>query len=93
MGIRKVLGAKPFQILVLFSTEFVRKLGLSMLIGTPFAYYLMNMWLSNFSYRISFNVWILVMPCIFLSILTIVSLSFESLKMANVNPINILRDE
>lgn len=93
MGIRKVLGAKPFQIISLFSAEFIRKAGISVLIGIPLAYYLLTLWLSNFSYRISFDLWILIMPCIALAVLTMVSLSFESSKMARINPLKLLRDE
>ncbi|MGB3586530.1 MAG: FtsX-like permease family protein, partial [Tunicatimonas sp.] len=93
IGIRKVLGAKPIQILALFTDEFMSKAGLAMFLGVPTAYYLVSIWLSNFNYRISFSPWILIMPCIFLSILTLASLSFEGLKMAKANVLNILRDE
>jgi len=93
MGIRKVLGAKPYQVLALFFNEFMKKVGVAILIGTPFAYYLMDMWLSNFSYRISFNIWMLIMPGVFTSILVVISLSFEGIKMVNINPITILRDD
>jgi len=93
IGIRKVLGAKPTQILALYSNDFIKKVGLSILIGIPTAYFLMTIWLSNFKYHISFTIWILIIPCIVLSILTIVSLSFESLKMTRINPINLLKDE
>ncbi|MEM8969070.1 MAG: FtsX-like permease family protein, partial [Bacteroidota bacterium] len=93
IGIRKVLGAKPIQILVLFSDEFMRKAGLSMCLGIPIAYYLVGIWLSNFNYRISFDPWILIIPCIFLSVLTLASLSLEGLKMARTNVLNMLREE
>lgn len=93
MGVRKVLGAKPIQIASLYSAEFVRKAVISALIGIPLAYYLLSIWLSNFSYRISFNIWTLVLPCIILAMLTMISLSFESLKMARVNPLKMLREE
>lgn len=93
IGIRKVLGARPIQIIRLFSTEFMGKAGISALIGIPAAYYLINMWLSNFSYRISFDIWILIMPCTALAALTMLSLSFESSKMARANPVKMLREE
>ncbi|GAB5526242.1 MAG: ABC transporter permease [Roseivirga sp.] len=93
MGIRKVLGARPVQIIRLFSTEFIGKACLSMLIGIPLAYYLLSQWLSNFRYRISFDLWILILPCICLVTLIVISLSFESSKMAKVNPLKLLRDE
>ncbi|WKN41447.1 ABC transporter permease [Tunicatimonas pelagia] len=93
IGIRKVLGAKPTQILALFSNEFMGKAGLAMFLGVPIAYYLVSLWLSNFNYRISFDPWILIMPCIFLSVLTLASLSFEGLKMARANVLNMLKDE
>ncbi len=93
IGVRKVLGATPLQIFLLFIHEFLRKAGLALLIGTPIAYYILTIWLSNFSYRIAFNIWLLVLPGLALALLTIVSLSFESVKMARVNPIHILKEE
>lgn len=93
IGIRKVLGARPIQIVGLFSREFMSKAGISILIGIPLAYYLLNLWLANFKYRISFDFWMVILPCLVLGILTLLSLSFESAKMTRTNPVKMLRED
>lgn len=93
IGIRKVLGARPIQIIGLFSGEFMSKAGLSVLIGLPLAWYLLDQWLANFKYRISFDPWLLILPCLALGLLTLLSLSFESAKMTRANPVKMLREE
>ena len=91
-GIRKVLGASPAQILLLFSGDFLKRAMLSIMIGAPMAYYLLNIWLSNFRYRIDFNIWMLIIPGILLILLILIAFSFESNKMAKLNPVDIIKE-
>ena len=93
MGIRKVMGATPLNILRLFYSEFIQKVVISILLATPLAYYLLNLWLSNFAYRISLNAWGFVIPWIALSIFMIFSLGIEGGKMMRANPLTIINDE
>src|SRR5690606_22154602 len=53
IGIRKVMGATVSGIVRLLSTDFVKLVAIAFVIASPIAYYLMNQWLQNFTYRIS----------------------------------------
>lgn len=93
MGIRKVMGASPIQVLKLFYLEFGKKVVMALLIGLPTAYYLINLWLSNFSYRFSLSAWIFILPALLITLFMFISLSYEGKKMVNLNPVKVLRDE
>ena len=93
MGVRKVLGASLLQVLILFNHSFMRKVGIAAVLGIPLAHYLMDMWLANFSYQFELTPWIFLFPALALTLLTLSALSFESVKLARVNPTEILRDE
>ncbi|MBX2875649.1 MAG: ABC transporter permease [Saprospiraceae bacterium] len=93
IGIRKTLGAKPAQILLLFSNAFIKRVGLSIVIGAPIAYHILTMWLASFRYRISLDIWTFMLPSIALLMLVVVALSFEGIKMAKTNPVDILKED
>jgi len=59
LGIRKVLGAKVFQIVVNFSSEFAKLILVSSLIACPLAYFLVRSWLSDFEYQTPIDLWYL----------------------------------
>jgi putative ABC transport system permease protein len=58
LGIRKVLGATPLDILNLLTLTFTKRIILAFIIAAPIGYYLMNQWLTRFANRIEINVWI-----------------------------------
>ncbi|HAS41384.1 MAG TPA: hypothetical protein DCS93_12940 [Microscillaceae bacterium] len=93
IGIRKVLGASITQILTLLSSNFVRLILIASVIAFPIAYYLMNQWLQNFAYQttIHWGVFIIAGGLILLITLSIVSI--QSLRVARVNPVNVLKEE
>lgn len=93
IGIRKTLGARPSQILLLFSHTFIKRTGLSILIGAPIAYYILTNWLSSFHYRTSLDIWTFILPSIALLVLVLTALSFEGIKLAKTNPVDILKEE
>ena len=93
IGVRKVMGASVPQILGMMSTEFVKLVLIAFAIAVPLSWYAMQKWLEGFEYKTPLN----ITPFIFagLSALTIalVTISYESLKAANTNPANTLRNE
>ncbi|MBD8490925.1 ABC transporter permease [Echinicola sp. CAU 1574] len=93
VGIRKVLGASASDILVIFTSNFVKLLLLSYLLGGPIIYFVSKKWLQNFKYRIDLGWDILVMPLILMLVITIVTVMAISLKTALSNPIKSLRYE
>lgn len=93
LGIRKVLGAKVYQILVLFSSEFTKLIIISILIASPIAYFLVDNWLSDFAYRTSIDIWVFVMATVSALAIAIITISYQSLTTAYKNPVETLKDE
>ena len=93
IGIRKVLGASTQSILMLVSSRFLVLAGVAFLIALPIAYYFMDQWLSNFVYRTSISVLLIVMPVVISVIITFMIISYQTLKAATMNPVECLKDE
>ncbi len=93
IGIRKVLGSSISELLYLLSQDFVRMVFIGLLIATPIAWYLLSRWLSSFAYRIDFSWWAIAVAGLACMILTLLVVSFQSLKAALINPIKSLRTE
>jgi len=93
IGIRKVLGASVFNLWRLLSKEFVTLVVISIVIATPLAWYFMHNWLHNYEYRTTVSWWIFIaagMGALFITLLTV---SFQSIRAALMNPIKSLRSE
>jgi putative ABC transport system permease protein len=93
IGIRKVLGASAEGIVVLLLKDFVKLVVLALVIATPVAWYLMNNWLDNFPYRIDLEWWIFAAAGIIAIGIALLTVSFQSVKAALINPIRYLRSE
>jgi putative ABC transport system permease protein len=93
IGIRKVLGASITQITYKLSIDFLKLVIIAIVISLPLSWYAMNKWLEDFTYRIEIG-WGVFAWAIFLAItISIVTVSFQSIKAAIVNPIKSLRSE
>jgi putative ABC transport system permease protein len=93
IGIRKVLGASVAAITGMLSVDFIKLVGISILIASPIAWYLMNLWLRDFAYRISIQWWVLVVAAAGALIIAIITVSFQSIKAAIANPVDSLKNE
>jgi ABC-type antimicrobial peptide transport system permease subunit len=93
IGVRKVLGAGVLNLWALLSGDFIKLVALSMLIAMPLAYYAMNRWLQNYTLHTALTGWIFVAAGAGILLLTLVTVSFQSLKAAFANPIKSLRTE
>jgi hypothetical protein len=93
IGIRKVLGATILQIWQLLSKEFVVLVGLSFLIAMPSAFYLMHQWLQRYPYHSGIPWWIFAATAAAVLSITLMTISFQSVKAALTNPVNSLRRE
>lgn len=93
IGIRKVNGASLADILLLMSGSYVRLIAIAFIIGAPLAYWMMDMWLQDFAYRISPS-W-LIFAGTGLGILAVAVLitGYHSFKASMMNPVSVLRDE
>ncbi len=93
IGIRKVLGASMANIIGLLSKDFIKLVVIALIIATPIAWYLMNSWLENFAYRIDMQWWMFVLAGVGAIGIAFLTVGFQSLKAALVNPVESLRSE
>jgi putative ABC transport system permease protein len=93
IGVRKVLGASVFNLWQLLSKEFVMMVLVSFLIATPIAYYFMHNWLQNYEYRTTLAWWIFAAAGCGALLITLFTVSFQSIKAALANPVKSLRTE
>lgn len=93
IGIRKVQGASIFAILRLLNTDFIKWVLVANVIAWPVAYYYMTEWLANFVYPVSLN-WVhFAIGGVLSIIIALITVSYQSLKLATKNPIESLRYE
>ena len=93
IGIRRVLGATVTQVTSLLAREFVLLVGVSLLIATPLAWWSMNQWLLNYTYRTHLDAWIFLATggsVLFLALLTV---CIQAIRAALANPVKSLRPE
>jgi putative ABC transport system permease protein len=93
IGIRKVLGASVYNLWKMLSVEFVVLVIISLVIAFPLAYYYMNKWLENYQYRTSLPWWVSAVAGIGALLITLFTVSFQSIKAAVANPVKSLRSE
>ena len=93
VGIRKVLGASVAKVTTLLAKEFVKLVGISVLIASPLAWLFMNFFLQQFSYRTNISWWILPASGVIAIVIAIATISFQTIKTAVANPVNALRSE
>jgi len=93
IGVRKVLGASVSGIVKLLSKDFLKLVGLSILIAIPIAWYAMDNWLQDYAYRIEINWWIFVIAGFVAIAIAMVTVSFQAVKAALANPVDSLKTE
>lgn len=93
IGIRKVLGATVPGLLMLLSKDFLKLVGIALLIASPVAWYFMQQWLEDFAYRIRIDAWVFLSAGLLAVLVAFLTVSFQSVKAALANPVNSLRNE
>jgi ABC-type antimicrobial peptide transport system permease subunit len=93
IGIRKVLGATVSNVMLLLSKDFVVLILIAMVIGFPLSWVAMNAWLDGFAYRIVIGADVFIMAGVAIILLTLATVSYQSLRAALMNPVNSLRTE
>lgn len=93
ISIRKVLGSSKFNILQLLSSEYLKLIILAIFIASPFAWWMMDMWLANFAYRVELSWWIFVIAGLTATIIALITTSVQTLKAADANPVRYLKEE
>jgi len=93
IGIRKVLGASVFNIWQLFSKDFVLIVLAAAIVAVPVAWYVAHNWLEGYAYRADLSWWIFLAAGIGVLLITLLTVSVQSIKAAIANPVNSLRSE
>lgn len=93
IGVRKVLGASVSQITYKLSIDFLKLVGIAILVSLPLAWYVMNKWLEDFTYRIEIGWGIFALAATLAVVISIITVSYQSIKAALANPIKSLRTE
>lgn len=93
IGVRKVLGASVTNITRLLSMDFLKLIIISFLIASPVAWFVMNKWLSGFTYRVQIAWWIFALAALLSIVIASLSVGYQSLKAAIRNPVESLRSE
>ncbi len=93
IGVRKVLGASIQGITRLLAGDFLKLVVVAILIASPIAWWLMNQWLTGFSYRITIGWWVFVLAGVASIGIALVTVSFQTIKAAMANPVKSLRTE
>lgn len=93
IGIRKVLGASLFGLLRLISKDFIILVAIAILLSIPLSVWIMNSWLQDFAARITLSWWVFAVPSLLVIIITILTVSVHTIKVALINPVRSLSYE
>ncbi|MFN8353332.1 MAG: permease prefix domain 2-containing transporter [Spirosomataceae bacterium] len=93
IGIRKVLGASVLSITTLLSIDFLKLVLLSCIIAFPLGYWMMSLWLKGFVYRINIEWWVFALAGLLSIMISLLTISYQSVKTALLNPVKSLKTE
>lgn len=93
IGIRKINGATIGQIVVLLNKDFLKWVGIAFIMAVPISWYAMEEWLRGFANKTSINWWIFALAGIMALLIALLTVSWQSFKAANANPVKSLITE
>lgn len=93
IGIRKVLGASVQQITYRLSIDFLKLVGIAVLVSLPLGWYAMSSWLQDFSYRIEIGVEVFILAALLAVFVSLLTVSYQSIKAAIMDPVKSLKSE
>jgi len=93
IGIRKVMGAKVRDIILMLSKEFLILVGIAMLIAFPLSYYWLSKMLQDYAYRISIGWWMFALAGLITVVLTLLTIGWQAVKAATANPVKAIKVE
>lgn len=93
IGVRKVLGASVKQIAFMMSSEFVKLVIVAFFLAAPMAWYVMNRWLEGFANKAPLDITIFILAGLGALVIALLTVSFESIRAANTNPVESLKVE
>lgn len=93
IGIRKVLGAMPGNIIMILSKDFLALVVIASLIAFPVAWWAMSTWLQNFTYRVDISWWVFLLAGFIAAMIAMLTISYQAIKAAIANPTKSLKTE
>jgi ABC-type antimicrobial peptide transport system permease subunit len=93
IGIRKVIGASVPDLVLMLSKDLFKQVLIAILIAVPLSWWIMNQWLNGFAYRITMGLTVFFIAALAVIGITILTISFQSIKAAFGNPVVSLRSE
>ena len=93
IGIRKVHGATVGEILLMFNKAYLRIVGICFVIAAPIAWQGVRMWLAGFAYKTPIHGWVFLIALLIVTVITLLTVSFQNWKAANENPVNSIKSE
>ena len=93
IGIRKVHGATVGEILLMFNKAYLRIVGICFVIAAPIAWQGVRMWLEGFAYKTPIHGWVFLIALLIVTVITLLTVSFQNWKAANENPVNSIKSE
>ncbi|MBC8153538.1 MAG: FtsX-like permease family protein, partial [Bacteroidetes bacterium] len=93
IGVRKVLGASVSSIVALLSKDFLKLVLIAIVVASPIAWFAMNRWLQDFAYKIDIEWWVFALAGLLAVGIALLTVSFQSVKAALMNPVKSLKSE
>ena len=93
IGIRKVNGAKIWQVMLMLNSGIFRWIAIAFVIATPIGFYAMSRWLENFAYKTTLSWWVFVLAGLLSLLVALLNVSWQSWRAATRNPVEALRYE
>jgi len=93
IGIRKALGSSSTNIVILLSRDFTKMVLLSIVIGLPVSYWLLDLWLQRFAFRTPLEAWFFIAAGVIALVIAWITVASQAIKAASVNPVKCLRIE
>jgi putative ABC transport system permease protein len=93
IGVRKVLGASVPNIVMLLSMDFLKLVAIASVIALPLSWYTMKNWLNDFAYRIQIQWWMLLLTSVIALLIALITVGYQSIRAALVNPVKSLKSE
>jgi putative ABC transport system permease protein len=91
IGVRKVLGASVTGVVRLLSADFMKLVGIALLISVPISWWAMNKWLDGFAYKVPVRWWMFGLSGLLAVLVAFATVSFHTIRAANANPVRSLR--
>lgn len=93
IGIRKALGSSSVNIVILLSGDFTRMVLVSIIVGLPVSYWMLDNWLGRFAFHVDLKIWFFVVAGCIALLIAWLTVASQAIRAANTNPVDCLRNE